>query len=278
MKNTQQQINSDSPTNQTYRELENAYHYFNNELFDGKLPNCLIVLQRKVKTMGYVSIDRWINREGKKVHELAINPEYFLGSSIEEVFQTMVHEQCHIWQHCFGKPGRRGYHNKEWSSKMVSIGLIPSNTGWPGGRQTGEEMDDYILDKGACHKAIQKLLSSGYWLTWVDRFTANTSIRPLKIFSSSEGNGSQTIKPTTPVAPLGNDYICQPRTEETLSPVTQNQYQDAEESSGIIAFQLAAKKPPTRIKYRCECQNQVWGKPNLRINCEDCEMPFINIE
>jgi hypothetical protein len=51
------------------------------------------------------------------------------------VLSTLVHEQAHLWQHHFGKPGRGRYHNREWAAKMVEIGLIPSATGEPGGKQ-----------------------------------------------------------------------------------------------------------------------------------------------
>jgi hypothetical protein len=46
---------------------------------------------------------------------------------------TLVHEQCHQQQAEQGRPSRSGYHNKEWSQKMLAIGLQPINakTGLP---------------------------------------------------------------------------------------------------------------------------------------------------
>jgi len=35
----------------------------------------------------------------------------------------------HQWQQHHGKPGRRGYHNKQWAAKMNSVGLVPTHTG-----------------------------------------------------------------------------------------------------------------------------------------------------
>ncbi len=285
------QTTDNSPTQQAYSELENAYLHFNDRLFNGELPHCLMVLQRRVKTMGYVSINRWINRDGAKVHELAINPEYFLGSSIEEVFQTMVHEQCHVWQHTFGNPGRRGYHNREWSKKMESIGLIPSNTGWPGGKRTGEEMDDFILSGGAFHQAAKELLADGFWLTWVDRMTANTTVRPLKVFTEAQIANAEKDEGDESFTPPSITYSDETtlRSDECLN--------SAEDEAGheipsevvtgnfthndtVVLLPLAAKikKPPTRIKYRCDCNNQVWGKPNLQIICGECALPFVSVD
>lgn len=55
---------------------------------------------------------------------------------------------CHQWQFYFGTPSRKGYHNWEWATKMIEIGLQPSSTGEPGGRQTGQSMSDYIISGG----------------------------------------------------------------------------------------------------------------------------------
>ena len=50
----------------------------------------------------------------------------------------------HLWQHHRGTPGRGRYHNQEWAEKMIEIGLMPTDTGKPGGRITGDHMADPI--------------------------------------------------------------------------------------------------------------------------------------
>ena len=62
-----------------------------------------------------------------------------------------MHEMVHVWQHAHGKPGARGYHNKEWAAKMKAIGLQPSSTGMVGGKETGQRMMDYIIPGGRVH-------------------------------------------------------------------------------------------------------------------------------
>ena len=146
------------PTTETYSELQQAYDAFNQALFDGILPNCLITLQREKHTCGYFSSGRFASVDGKLTDEIAINPSYFAVTPIIEVLQTLVHEMAHLWQYHFGNPGRGRYHNKEWADKMESIGLMPSSTGKPGGAKTGDCMADYAIEGGLFLQSCNCLL------------------------------------------------------------------------------------------------------------------------
>jgi hypothetical protein len=42
-----------TPTQRTYERLNEAYAYFNDRLFSGRLPSCLITMQRKNGIYGY---------------------------------------------------------------------------------------------------------------------------------------------------------------------------------------------------------------------------------
>ena len=164
------------PTKQAYTELQTAYDFFNRKLFKGQLPPCLITMQRKNRTYGYFSGNRWADRGGAITDEIAMNPVHF-KRSIEEVLSTLAHEMAHLWQHHCGEPSRNGYHNREWGAKMDEIGLCPSHTGKPGGRRTGQQMSHYIVDDGPFAVACQALLDKGLTITWTDR--------------ASEGQGGQ---------------------------------------------------------------------------------------
>ncbi len=161
--------NMSKPTRTTYAELQTAYDHFNRSLFKNELPPCLITLQRERSTYGYFSGDRWANNDGETTDEIALNPEHFGIRSIEAVLSTLVHEMVHLWQHHFGKPGRRRYHNKQWAEKMDAVGLGPSDTEKPGGNRTGESMSHFIIKDGAYANAAAKLLKGGFELSWVDR-------------------------------------------------------------------------------------------------------------
>ncbi len=164
-------ISVPTPTVETYGELQTAFDHFNRTIFGGTLPTCLITLQRNKRTFGYYSHERFVcGSTGELTDEIAMNPSYFVARSIRTTLSTLVHEMAHQWQFHFGKPGRRGYHNHEWADFMEEIGLMPSNTGEPGGRRVGEQMTHYIIDDGPFDRACADLLTSEYTLSWFDRF------------------------------------------------------------------------------------------------------------
>ena len=151
-----------------YKVFQEAYDFFNRELFGDKLPHVLVTFQRRARTRGYFSAERFNNRvEEVKVHELAMNPDTFTDRTDEEILSTFVHEMVHVWQHVYGAhPPSRGYHNKEWASKMDSIGLCPSQTGEPGGKRTGQHVTHYIVASGPYAQAYGKLAATGFELHW----------------------------------------------------------------------------------------------------------------
>jgi hypothetical protein len=73
---------------------------------------------------------------------------------------------AHQWQEHRGTPSRKGYHNGEWAEKMESIGLMPSDTGKPGGKRSGQHMTHYIIPGGPFARACAALLSEGFRLAW----------------------------------------------------------------------------------------------------------------
>lgn len=252
------------PTNQIYQALLTAYDHFNRDLFESRLPPTLITVQRKANAMGYVSPKRWKSASGAFTDELAVNPEFFLGYPLLEVLQTLVHEQCHVFQGHYGEPGRRGYHNKEWADLMESIGLMPSSTGKPGGARTGESMGDYAIADGLFYKSAVKLIEGGFALPWLDRCP-----RPSRGYSHAvyDSNGAPVAVESRPgeailVAPLGAVAGA------SVAP-------GAEAMQGAILLEpaLIPGRKPTRIKYSCGCSN-VWGRPGLNITCDDCGESF----
>lgn len=126
--------------------LQGAYDYFNQHLFDGTLSPVIFNAVWSNKTHGYVAPDRWTDREGQtRIHELSMTPNTSSRPPIE-VYSTLVHEMCHIWQIDHGTPSRNGYHNTEWADKMEEVGLMPSSTGQVGGKRTGQRMTHYIVE------------------------------------------------------------------------------------------------------------------------------------
>jgi predicted SprT family Zn-dependent metalloprotease len=134
----------------TYTSLDAVYDHFNADLFEGKLPPCLITMQRRKGSYGYFAGGRFANTADIKdvTDEIALNPKHFAGRPAEDTISTLVREMVHLWQYHFGKPSRGGYHNREWGDAMEAIGLIPTATGRPGGKRTGQSMTHMIEPGG----------------------------------------------------------------------------------------------------------------------------------
>lgn len=230
------------PTNETYSELQQAYDLFNVRLFDGKLSECLITLQRKKSTHGYFSYKRFENPEKEQTDEIAMNPTYFAAFPLVEIMQTLVHEMCHLWQYQYGQPGRNRYHNKEWAYKMQDIGLMPSNTGKPGGKKTGDHMKDYPIENGLFLAAFNELSNQKFRVTWYDRYVSKDII--------DAGHDSYTL---------------QMDLSETALTI------EADNNIEIVEPQ---ENPSNRNKYTCGCGVNVWGKPNINIICGECGTVF----
>ena len=270
----------ENPTKESYQTLTNAYQYFNTVLFSEQLPGVIITFHRQRKVMGYASIGRWVNDKRQYVDELAVNPEYFAKYPLIEICQTLCHEMVHIWQAHYGTPGRRGYHNVEWAKKMISIGLMPSSTGKPGGQSTGEWMMDYVLFDGPFHKACKDLLSKGYRLPWVDRYPVFRLELPITAYDDEGAeyeltdtlNHRSTGVISAMKAQQENVSIVaeQPVDERAFT----GAFDDVSPNDDDNIDELITSKPrhrSGRVKYACKaCHIQLWGKPGLNVVCGDC--------
>ena len=148
-----------------YGGLQEAYDHFSAALFEQALPDVFITYQRRAHSYGYFSPDRFSGRIGEfGKHELALNPDAFIGRTDEQICSTLVHEQAHVWQQAHGKPSARGYHNKQWAMIMKQVGLQPSSTGAVGGKETGQRMSHYIIPDGPFTAAFAKLAATGWRL------------------------------------------------------------------------------------------------------------------
>lgn len=202
-------------TKKQFNTFEDLFNYYNSELFDGELPEVMINMNRKKNSMGHFARERWkaINND-ESVHEISLNPD-FLSGPVDDWHSTLVHEMCHLWRYRSNdKPCKGGYHDKQWANKMESLGLIPSNTGHPGGKKTGQRMDHYILEGGNFSIAFDKIQSEDF---------------------------SDLVLPYIPSIP-------QVKVTKEGNP----------------------SKQGVKIKYTCSCGNNVWGKADLKLTCDDC--------
>jgi hypothetical protein len=141
-----------------FNQLDGLFDYYNKQLFDGKLNDCMINMSRKKGAYSFFEPKNWKSKEGggEDIHEISLCPDS-LDRDGKEWQATLVHEMVHLWQQDNGKPSRNGYHNKQWAAKMEEIGLIPSSTGAAGGKKTGQSMTHYIAENGLFIKAFNNL-------------------------------------------------------------------------------------------------------------------------
>jgi len=233
-----------SPTEESYNELQQAYNYFNENLFSGELPLCLITFQRVKNTYGYHSSKRWTNKTGLKTDEIAMNPTYFATRKTSETLSTLVHEMVHLWQEYFGSPGRGRYHNKEWAEKMKLVGLQPFNV-TNDKRETGDRVSHYIVQNGKFEQCTNSLTDNGFSITWLDR-----------------------------------QIEAQPETELEENSLDEEIIHNIEiiNSSEDEKRSLQKSTGGQRIKYTCPNEHySVWGKNNINPICGECnEFMIVN--
>jgi len=157
-------------TTSQFQTLDDLYAFYNVKLFDAALPECIINLSRRPNSYGFFASNLWASVPPEDAiqspsvplvpsdyaHEISLNPDYLLRPSIQW-HTTLIHEMTHLWQQEFGKPSRTSYHNKQWAKKMESIGLMPSDTGEPGGSRTGQYMTQYIIKDGPFETVFNSL-------------------------------------------------------------------------------------------------------------------------
>lgn len=261
---------------EAYLLFEDAYHFFNQRLFENVLPGCLITYQRQARLMGYVAFKRWVNNEGKVVDELAINPAYFANYPLISILQTLCHEMVHVWQEHFGKPSRGGYHNTEWAQKMQSIGLMPSSTGGAGGAIIGQVMSDYVIEGGAFERACRELLDSGFKLKWYDTVQIPP---PAKTIAARRPSNVVSLlrESNTYPHPISSLYENFPADLEEIARTFEQQcLNETIQPQRPIVQTTKALNKSNRHKYYCpNCFIQVWGKPSLKVVCGDCNQVFI---
>lgn len=291
-------------TLEVYEELQSVYDIYNQELFNGELPGVLLVITRKRNSKGFYSPARYANKDGVLADEIAMNPEFFLVRSVEEVLSTLVHEMCHQWQFNFGKDVKAGYHNKEFSVKMESVGLITSTTGYPGGDRVGERMTHYIAEDGSFIESTRELLKTRFGILWYDRYPNQYMLRPpaqidvenaeqrqMQIKEdhkqaledqgktlSNRGRKKQEILKVEPAAVSRPAIMIDTPLTQSVDTDIVDQEPVMTDVSNVVAKlirrQEAKAKAGKRVKYSCpSCQDSVWGKPEMSLICgkEGCE-------
>lgn len=264
-----------SPTNELYAPLVHAYDHFNNALFAGVLPPVIFTLQRKKNVMGFFAAKRWGNISGQTCNEIAINPSYFASSRMIEVMQTMVHEMVHAWQYHCGTPSEGHYHNKEWAQKMIEVGLMPSDTGEPGGAIVGRNMSDFIIKQGKFMGAVNTLLHTpDFTMNWVDRLALPKLHEP--IIAEVNGLKDRNYLSIDDTAKLMLSVVEPQFLSDHINDTYTEVAPSVSDSQPSSFFLQEVPKRQTRSRHVCpSCGVKVYGKASLNIICADCQTHFV---
>jgi hypothetical protein len=84
-----------------YKELAEAYEFYNKELFKeyfkAELDDCIITLSDNERNFGHFFPNKFVSVEGGiNKHEIAMNIKMFAVRDIELTLSTLVHEMCHF--------------------------------------------------------------------------------------------------------------------------------------------------------------------------------------
>ena len=167
-----------SPTRDTYFALQRAFNHFNWGLVrqaTAALPHHPAAHARRLRVFFRRPFPRAMGE--RTADEIAMNPNHIGERSAEATLSTLAHEMAHLWQHHFGKPSRNGYHNREWGRQMREIGLVPTATGAPGGKETGPRMSHMIEPNGAFAHSCEALITTGAVINWHDPHVESLAAR-----------------------------------------------------------------------------------------------------
>lgn len=242
-----------TPTLATYNALQSAFDHFNSELFGGELPQCLMTLRSSSRVNGFMHQRRFVSLTGQQVSELGINPGYFALQSLEEVMSTVVHEMVHHWQNHFGTPSKSMPHNQEWADKMQSIGLMPSHSGFPGGKRTGRSMSDYILPDGPFIRASRQLSDAGFALPWFDSHVPMSPAQMQIRRSALAATGDATVG--------------------GIAPIEMAMMQGVQLS---VAAPVVVASTPKKERFVCsQCGIMAWAAPDTALECGACRVSLV---
>ena len=152
------------PTPAQFSAYQQAFDYLNRTLFDNSLPDCMLSFSRRRRSSHTLfTAEQWREESGSAASEISLNIKQLCESEPIDVLATLVRQMVHLWQERFGNPACNGYYNREWAEKMMEIGLIPSATGLPGGKQTGQGVKHFIEPNGRFERAFRKMPTAFLW-------------------------------------------------------------------------------------------------------------------
>jgi hypothetical protein len=156
--------------------LGQAFDFFNDRLFEGRLPVCLIGLGSNQDELGCFWIRRFALKGGERLlYEIYLNPKHLRRRWLADNLATLAHEMVHLEQTVFGKFSSR--HDQDWRERMRRIGIVSRHVGPVGGEQTHQ----YVEPGGAFEQACGELVNLGFRLDDRNRYRSDAALRSRQI-------------------------------------------------------------------------------------------------
>ena len=148
-----------------YLKFQKAFDRLNEFFFSSKLSNVLITLSTHSRLTDSLFIPNRFpsrNGDGKRVHEIRLDPRNFRGRTDLQVASTIYHAMVH--QELFEKEGKQpsAYHGKDCGRRMVEVGIVPVPKN---GKFTGRGMS-YEVFPGKFQAGYALLEWEGFKLDW----------------------------------------------------------------------------------------------------------------
>ena len=207
---------------------------------------CMLTFSRpsgRANRLGFYRNESWGNSADlaeDRVPEIAINPEFLASHGFIEFIQTLTHEKCHQWQYKHGKPGRKGYHNIQFSQKMIAMGLQPI-------------AHDKTV-KHTCNKCGHQ-------------------------WPANEGGRDGCLKPRCGSTDIKYAVCGQSVGDKIIKGGVLDKFIKALPKKIQLPFlglrPMKRLKKPSYVKFECfGCGDGFRAKPSLRARCESCDRPF----
>lgn len=118
-----EQTKARNPNRILWESYQQAFNYFNERLFEGTLPQCILSFAATGKSLGFFRDKRWKVDEFQALPEISLNP-VLLTRHDDLIFQVLVKNMVQLWQQTFGTPpNKEFYYNIEFTEKMEDLGL-----------------------------------------------------------------------------------------------------------------------------------------------------------
>jgi len=239
-----------------YSVIQACYKYFNDKLFEGKLPIPLITFGRYIpQVAGFYGVKKWYAKDGKAViSELGINVNS-IREDIVKFCKVMIHEQIHVWQDVNNNldEAKPGFHNIHFVKKAEALGFTCKDA--KTGKKQGFLVDTILQENGISAKVIADL-PKNFILPFMP---IEAYIDPSNPSGEGQGQGGQGEQGQGSGSGSGQDLPAKDKLPE-----------DKSRSSGQKVVETRSGQ---RVKFTCaRCGLNAWSKGSARLMCiEDAE-------